>query len=162
MVDVPLLVGLGFALQERRSRTAAAVMLGYALVIGGMTLMARIGAPLDGAGPGKNIGLALVLLGAAIYALQGTFGYHRLIGSRVLPRRVVRVVAVTAGYAVGFVAVALFGARMLAPAIFEPSYDHFAGSLVIVPAFLAAFLGGFGLLPGARELPTTVVVTDEC
>ena len=65
--DSFFLVGLGWAIRYRRSRTAAVILLVYSLFVGFITLSARIGTPVAGS-EGKNIILAALLIYASYTA----------------------------------------------------------------------------------------------
>lgn len=73
LVDAVIYAVCGFFLRRFSSRAAAVILLILALVVTGVTLANKTGANIGG---GNNIFLALVVLWAAIRAVEATFKLH--------------------------------------------------------------------------------------
>lgn len=73
LFDALIYVGGGFFLRRFNSRIAAVVLLVLAVVGAGVTFANKVGANLGG---GNNIILALIILWAAIRAIEATFKLH--------------------------------------------------------------------------------------
>ena len=158
VLDPIFMAALALSMKSRPSRLAATVLLGYSLVIGATTQLARLGSPITDFG-GKNIILAALFIFAGYKGLQGTFGYHRLHGTKIRVRNVVKLALIIFGYVLGMTVVYFGLFSVFITAFDEMSYE-LIGLIWFVLLVALIFLGCLGWLPGTGRIQITQAPED--
>jgi hypothetical protein len=156
--DPLFMVLFGWPIRKYKSRFLALVFLGYALIIGFATLMAKVGMPVGGFG-GKNIFFASALIYIGVIGVRATFfyaAYHKL---RVGWKNVILSNLVLAAYMVIF-SIALMASYFLMEQNLPPIIKSNA---ILGMTWLVSCLGLFWLkemraLPGAIRFQKNIVM----
>jgi hypothetical protein len=150
LLDPLLMVGLAWLVQHRYSRSAALTLLGYALLVGVLTVSARIGLPLADF-EGRNVVLAALAVYVAYKGVQGTFRYHQLFGSKIIWRNVIVKYAMIVAYNVAASGILVLASLhpVLETWLLTLS-DLVLGSILLAMLLSLTMAGAFKLLPGTR------------
>ena len=161
--DLLLLVGLTRFVQVRSSRTAATVLLVYAVLSFLLIVAGASDVPLLGVEyRSSHVVLAPVVLYLAALGTLGAWQHHKLRASVTVWRNVIRLSLVTLAYhattmfAVVAAAVAFPDVKAILPADMpEAEQDEIVGLVGFFLATVIAMAAAFGALPGTRRLYTT-------
>lgn len=159
--DPVVMAAFAMTLRSRASRLAATVLFAYALLIGLLTLWARMGFQFTNFG-GKNVILAALFVYASYKGLQGTFGFHRVYGTKTSFGSVARLALIIFGYLVGVTIVyfVMFSVPVVTASLAEMSAE-WLGLLLMLPLVAIIFFGCLGLLPGTRGIRVTHAAVPE-
>ncbi|MCH7935707.1 MAG: hypothetical protein IH994_01280 [Proteobacteria bacterium] len=166
LADPVFMVFLAWLIHLRQSRTAATLLMIYAIPIGFLTLMSRLGIPHDFSFGGKNIILAALAIYGAYKGIQGTFKFHALSKTEVIWKNVLIQTGIITIYVVLCIVVVFL--MSFVPA-FEPYFwgtgaqeplpDEILGFIVLTPGAAVIVAGVFRILPGTRT--REIVLRDQ-
>lgn len=148
LFDVVLIVSLGLILKSRPSRFAAMSLFLYSFLVG-MPLLIHIH-PLS-AVDGNQILISLIFLYGTCKGLQGTFGYHRLMKTKVDVIQLIKLGCIIFLY-LFFITIMFIAVGVVPPTAnaLENIEDHTFGSLWLMTLIITIFAGSLGRLPGTR------------
>ena len=142
-----------FLLRRSRSRSLAVVLTAYAVYVGILTLLTRVGAYQGGGG--TNVFVALIVIFTAIRGINATWVYHRIQGTQTNKRGVIVLTAVAFVLSL----VVFVGGFMLAAALgydLDSVPDTDAVGEMLVPFLIAPWFLVFGrALPLLRRIRVT-------
>lgn len=161
MFDPVFLTVLGLVLRSRSSRLVALTLFAYSILVGAITLMARLGHPITEYS-GRNVFIAAIFIYGCYKGVQGTFGYHRVCESRILPVQILKLSVIIFGYVILWNI--LFFALFLFPSfveLFAALDDGWQGVLWLTPLLAVILFGCLGWLPGTRKIQVVKLVRES-
>lgn len=166
--DPILMFLLAWFIDHKKSRTAALVLGMHTVLVAIVTLGNRIGVNLGGGFGGTNIVLAALALYGIYMGLQGTFKYHKIVGSEVITKNVWRMTGLFFLYNAVF-NVVLFGifisVSLANPLFWEKLFgygeDAFPDEVLGVAMMLCILFASAGtvfrVLPGTKNKPLIAI-----
>lgn len=158
ILDPILMVFLACLIHLRQSRTAAILLIIYAILTGFITLISLLGVPHDNGFGGKNIVLSALAIYGAYKGIQGTFKFHALSKTEIIWENVFILTGMIMVY-VALCFILLFIILNFIPSVDRYLYgtggeagvsDDVLGTLIIIPFLAVIAAGAFRVLPGTR------------